>query len=215
MITIGLTKAYAALASDSARNDAESGIVFGSPKITLINNRYILSFLGTPLYFSNLKPQRFTENFNQTVLYLQEYFKEMEPKVKSVMKASGEKKAKPFLMALIGIHNSLPTAVVFSEKLNFEPRYTWTKTETPKFLLPGGGDKKEKWPEIQGDFELVPGLMGEVLTKKIYEVSDRQKEKTSGGVVTVAFINEKGPFGLNNWEIINGYRESAISEYGT
>lgn len=217
MITIGLTKDYAAIASDSARNDAEKGVVFGSPKITLIDSRYIFSYLGTNLYFQNIDTSRFTPSFNETVLYLQNHFTEMRPKVRTVLKESGEKNNHPFSMAMIGIHMERPTVVVFSEDVGeFVPLYTWTETEEPKFLWLSSEKKKQpkSWPEIKGKFELVPGLMGEILTKKIYQESDRLEEKTSGGVVTVAFMDKKGPFSLSNWEvIINGSRKPAVSEH--
>ena len=233
MIAIGLTKEFGVLASDSAAwSQDQKKMVYEHPKISVVEDRYLLSYVGSNLYFTNFDLTRIVASFNKTALYLEEYLKDMKPRVDHIIEESKIEKRQDFALVILGVQNSRPLCAVFMEKFDFVPRYNWSVNENRIIFVPDvqveeekkkpgpKPKKKEKISARQFVEELAiknppdsPGLMGELLTKGIYRSVNGSKEKEIGGVVNAAFVDKIGRIApLSIWEVLKyGYRKPAIS----
>ena len=226
MIATGITKDFGVMASDSASYVADAGkIAFETPKLSIIGNKYILSFLGTPLYFSRLDVSKFTLPMNALSLYVQEYLRSMKKDVENILDQTvqdTDEKEPNFCLYVLGMHGKRPMLAQFNSFLDFAPRYLWSDNGL-KFssVLYGDDSNKEKQAMFKESHdymvksagkipEVTPGLVGEILTRGIYHKADLEekigtKKKYAGGIVNAAGIMKDGKiFSLSGVEVVNG-----------
>jgi len=133
-----------------------------------------------------------------------------------------EDEAKPHLCVLLmGMHKGFPTLAQFNSFLDFKPRYLYSEAG-PKFstILYGDDSKPEKaaifkeatsYMEMRAARfeELTPGLMGEILTRGIYQKADAEmkigtKKKYAGGMVNAAAVTPAGTYPLSGFQAVGG-----------
>lgn len=218
MLVAAVTKDFGVIATDSAKFDMEKQeSIFDSQKLFhTTNNKYLVSFIGTPLYLANIDFSRFAMPLDGLSLYLKDYLKKMKPKVGAILKSEiGDKDEQEpnVCMFVLGMHKKIPTLAQYNVFHEFEPQYLWTKDAGIKFsTIYYGGDtpkKNEVFKESTAYMEkkaahyqsLTPGLVGEILTRGIYKKADLEEKefgtKYAGGVVNVAFVRPEGLFTLS------------------
>lgn len=220
MIAAAVTKNFGVLATDSAKYDIEKAeTIFDSQKLYFtLNNKYLATFIGTPLYLTNLDQSKFALSLDGLSMYLKEYLRGMKPKVAEMMKAeiADEDDRQPNVcLFVLGMHKGVPTLAQFNVFQNFEPKYLWTKGDDIKFSniffggeVPGKNEVFKQATEYMEKkmaryqkMKVHPGIIGEVLTRGIYKKADLEEKldgnKFAGGVVNVAFVNSKGLYSLS------------------
>lgn len=211
MVAACVTKHFGLLASDAAKFDtAQSKISFDAVKLFYTSNT-LVSFIGTPLYFSQMDKSKLSSDFPSMVLYMKNYLKKIRPEVEKMLRSeiADEDENKPhFCMFVLGVHKTLPTNVQFNSYLDFEPKYLYS-SDKPKFSTIFFGDDNPKKKQLflesteymeqktrklaKKNVELTPGVLGEVLIRGIYKKADAETllppyKKYAGGVVSVAGI---------------------------
>jgi hypothetical protein len=223
MIAAGLSKDFGVLASDSAMYSTDDGsMTFESGKLSCWQGKYLISFIGTRLYFSRIDPSKFGLPLNGLSLYLQGYLRGMKPDIGNMMKELIEDpdENKPnFCLYVLGLHGKKPTLAQFNSFVDFKPRFLWTEGEGVQFstILYGDDSKPEKaelfkettkfmeelakgWKEnkVSGEkTSFTPGLIGEILARGIYKKADLEmkiglKKKYAGGIVNAAGFDSEG-----------------------
>lgn len=222
MIAAAVTKDFGVLATDSAKYDIEKDeTIFDSQKLFYTtNNKYLVSFIGTPLYLANLDTSKFVMPLDGLSLYLKEYLRGMKPKVEEMMKseiADEDDRQPNVCLFVLGMHKSIPTLAQFNIFQDFEPKYLWTKDEGIKFSniffggeVPGKNEvfkeatafMEKKAVRFQKTTKLHPGIVGEILARGIYKKADLEQKldgrKWAGGMVNAAWVGEKGLMGLSS-----------------
>lgn len=194
----------------------ETNKLFIAPK-----SGYVMSFIGTALYFNENKPEWFNLPLNDLAGKLADYLREQRPKVAQIMTDSipDEDENKPHLCVLLmGMYKGYPTLAQFNSFSDFEPKYLWTKEE-PKFstILYGDDSKKNEIFKDSTEYmeyraskaeEMTPGVMAEILTRGIYRKADEEKKafgkKWAGGLVNAASVSPQGTLALSNFRLIGG-----------
>lgn len=214
MIAGVVTPTFGILASDSAMFDTrQSKMSFESMKL-FFTSRYIMTFIGTPVYFSKLDRTKLDGDLPSVCLYMEDYLKKIRPEVEKALRSeiADEDENKPnFCMFIMGIAKKLPTIVQFNSELNFKPKYLYS-TGKAKFTTIFFGDdnpeKKKLFVETTSfmeqkahkmrkkllkseDHDLSPGLYAEIITRGIYKKADLEQEigprtKYAGGAVNLA-----------------------------
>ena len=232
MIAAGVTKDFGVLASDSASYVSDEGeMSFESPKLVSIG-KYLLTFIGTPLYFSRIDRSRFGVKLNELSLYLQDYLKGIRRDVDDLLKQSitdPDENQPNFCLYVLGVHGNYPTLAQFNSFNDFKPKYLWSDNGLKFSSVLYGDDSK---PEKQAMFKettkfmeeeakrigtVTPGVVGEILTRGIYKKADLEmnigtKKKYAGGMVNAAVIRNDGTLAPLSGieivppEVINGRR---------
>lgn len=190
MIVTAVTKDYGLLATDSALYDtAQSKMQYGYLKL-FYSSRFLLSYMGTPTYFSKLDRTKLDTDVPSLVLYMTDYLKGMKADVEKVTENKSE-----FCMFALGIHKKLPTVVKFSSTLNFEPKYI-NGGHSLKFAFGDGSsveylEKRVRKLEKKG-VEINPGTLAEILTRGLYNKMEEQVDKTIGGAVNIGCMLSTG-----------------------
>jgi len=212
MIAGALTKNFGVLAADSSMYDTSLGrVTFESPKIARTSGNTVFTFIGTQLYLTNIDLKKLTLPFDSMVMYLKDFLKQEEPKVRDMMKEAIRDKddQKPhFCMLVLGLYKGLPTVAQFSSFKNFNPLYLQAKEKPIVFttLYYGKNDNvknvfsestKYMYKKSRRYSSFTPGLMGEILTRGIYKKADLEekltdKKKYAGGIVNSAYIDKNG-----------------------
>lgn len=210
MIASVVTQTFGILATDSAMFDTkQSRMSFESMKL-FCTNQYLISFIGTPVYFAKLDRSKLNGDLPSICLYLEDYLKKIRPEVEKILKSeigdSDENKPN-FCLFILGIAKKLPTLVQFNSELNFKPKYLFSSSGNAKFSTIFFGDdnpekkklfiestkymeeKAHKMKKKVG--ELTPGMYAEVLTRGIYKKADLEQAikphiKYAGGTVNLA-----------------------------
>ena len=224
MIAAGINDQFGVLAADSAMYDNDSKkIYFESGKVSLIKDKYLMTFIGTPLYFSRIDWTRFELTLKGLSLYLSDYLRNMKPDVeKEIAKTTDDKddRIANFCLFVMGLHNNRPTMVQFNSFKNFEPRYIWSENEL-KFSTIYYGDNEEKNNVFKESSEYMKklstkyekpsvGLVAEILARGIYKKADLEenigdKKKYAGGIVNAGFVTSLGSVhSLSGLEVIYG-----------
>lgn len=205
-----VTKDFGVLASDSARNEG-GNLSYEFPKVFFLGGRYLLTAIGATPYFSKIDFSRFKQDFASVSLYLEEYLREMQPKVKETLKklqSDPDYQEANLCVFVLGIHNKKPTIMNLNSFKNFKPTYV-VGDERPKFVKIFHPEKEKIFTETHDFMEkkthkylkkgiiLSPGLLGEVLVRGIYKKADLELEtpphkKYSGGVPTVGVLWTEG-----------------------
>lgn len=226
MIACGINKDFGVLAADSAQYLTDKGeISFEVTKVVKIG-KYLMTFIGTSLYFVNMDRSKFNLPLDQLSHYLSTFFRSEKPNVEETMKEhiQDEDENKPHLCVYVmGLHAKRPTLAQFNSFLDFRPKYLWSDNEL-KFstILYGDDSKPEKQAMFKEssiymeeiiktfDCEPSPGLVGEALTRGIYKKADLEmkiglKKKYAGGMVQAAVIKKDGLiYSLTTVEVLNG-----------
>jgi len=224
MVSVGVTKDFGVLACDSADYDlTDWSITFETPKLGIVSNgKAIMSYVGTPLYFSSIEKDKLAQSFENACIYLKQYLQKMKPDVEASLQeiTDDEDHRKPNLCVFyMGIHKGIPTLAQFNSFLDFVPRYLWS-TNGLKFstVLFGDDSKPEKqeifkqstkFMEDESKFydKISPGIVGEILTRGIYKKADLEmtigtKQKYAGGVVNVAKLDKNGVTPLSGYLVV-------------
>lgn len=219
MIAATVTKDFGLIGTDSAQYDTSRNEVSFEAQKLFSNGKYLMTFIGTPLYFAQMDKQKLFGDMQSISLYLQDYLKNVKPKVEEQMKSeiADKDEQKPHLcLFVMGVHNKKPTLVQFNSFFDFKPKYLFSENG-PKFATIYYGDdekKKDIFSESTRYMEaktkklekkkilVTPGSLGEILTRGIYKKADMEMEtfgkKYAGGVVTIAGVtNENRLFSLN------------------
>lgn len=219
MISCVLTKEFGVIASDSARNE-NGNLSYEFPKVYFAG-KYLITAIGATPYFSKINKEKFTLDFASLSVYLEDYFKEMKPKVEETLKELNPESYEQYgnLCAFVlGVHNGKPTLMNFNSYSNFKPKYLFSDG-APKFPTIYHPEKQEMFDEVKQYMEkkvhklekkntvLSPGLLGEILVRGIYKKADiefeKEQKKYSGGVPTVAVLYKDGrAVSLSNVNII-------------
>lgn len=209
MIASVVTPQFGILATDSAMFDtAQSKMSFESMKL-FFSNRYLITFIGTPVYFAKLDRTKLNQDLPSLCLYMEDYLKKIRPEVEKTLRSeiSDEDENKPnFCLFILGIAKKLPTLVQFNSELNFKPKYLYS-SDKPKFSTIFFGDdnpeKKRMFVEataymehrthkqLKKNVEMSPGILAETITRGIYKKADLEQEigpkiKYAGGTVNLA-----------------------------
>ena len=228
MIAAGLTEKYGVLASDSATYCFEDkSITHQAPKTSIVNGKYLMTFVGTNMYFSNIDWAKFDLPLQNLSVYLQDYLQRTKPNIEDIIKkttGNGEEPKPDFCAYVIGLYNKRPTMVVLNSFKNFKPSFLWATNGIKFATLYHGDDSckdrifkestrfmndiaKTKYYESRS-----PGLIGEILSRGIYHKSDLElsigdKRKYAGGMVNAGYITNAGlTYPLSGLEVINGSR---------
>jgi hypothetical protein len=210
MISASLTKDFGVIASDSAQYILDVGkMSFEAPKLSRINGKFLMSFLGSNLYFSNIDKTKFNMDFIGLCLYMESYLNEMRPKVGSMLAemVKDEDEQKPnFCLFLLGVCRKYPTLAQFNSFKDFKPEIMYCD-EGIKFSSLFHGDDTVKNEVFQKSHDFMvdeakrlnadsPGLVGEVLARGIYKKADLEMEakgkKYAGGLASCAVIYSDG-----------------------
>lgn len=206
MIAACVTKDFGVLAADSAQYIADVGdISFEVGKVAKIG-KYLVTFIGTPLYFVNLDKAKFSLPLDQLSFYLSTFFKSERPGIEEAMKEGikDEEENSPHLCVYVmGLYAKRPTLAQFNSFLDFKPKYIWTDDSDLKFATIIYGDDSnpdkqsmfkesskfmedlaKKWfdkPEVESPHKFAtlvvsPGLVAEILARGIYKKADLEME---------------------------------------
>lgn len=209
MIASVVTPQFGLLATDSAMFDtAQSKMSFESMKL-FCTPKYLITFIGTPVYFSKLDNSKLGQDLPSLCLYMEDYLKKIKPDVEKTLRSAiaDEDENKPnFCLFILGIAKKLPTLVQFNSELDFKPKYLYS-SDKPKFSTIFFGDdnpakkkmfvetteymEKRTHKQVKKNLELSPGILAETLTRGIYKKSDLEQElgpkiKYAGGAVNIA-----------------------------
>ena len=211
-----LTKDFGVIASDSAMYDTEKeSIRFDCPKMTMLNFKYLTTFIGTNLYFSGLDITKFKEPINKLAMYLSDHFRRVKKDVEGAI--IGDEKAN-FCFYVLGKHGNYPCLAEFNSFSDFKPKYTWSKNgvKISTIFYGDDSDKNEIFKQSSGfmsklvkKYELMnPGIAGEILTRGIYHKADLEekigdKKKYAGGVVNAGVVESGGRiYSLSGMEVL-------------
>ncbi len=209
MISACVTSEFGILATDSAMFDTkQSKMSFESMKL-FFSKQYLVTFIGTPVYFAKLDMKKFEMDFPSLCLYMEDYLKKILPEVEKTLKseiADYDENKPNFCLFVLGIAKRLPTLAQFNSELNFKPKYLYSQ-DKPKFSTIFFGDdnpaKKKLFVEateymerrthkqVKKGIELRPGILAETMTRGIYKKADMEQEiepriKYAGGTVNLA-----------------------------
>lgn len=209
MIASVVTPSFGILATDSAMYDTQQSKMSYEAMKLFFTNRYLMTFIGTPIYFAKLDKEKLGGDLSSVCLYLEDYLKKMRPEVAKALKseiADTDENKPNFCLFVLGVAKKLPTLVQFNSELNFKPKYLFS-SDKPKFSTIYFGDdnpeKKKLFIESREfmehrthklekkGVELTPGILAEVLTRGIYKKADLEQEmgqkvKYAGGTVNLA-----------------------------
>jgi len=213
MISGCITKDYGLIASDSALwNPNNKTISFDNPKLMKIGNRHLMTYIGSQLFFTNIDIEKFKMPFDCLVVYLSEYFREINQTVQDTFNGlvtdDKEKPAK-ICVFILGVHNGAPVLAQINSFLDFKPQFILSGDDIKFSGLYYGEDDIEKNEVFKKSTEymeelakkhegkITPGLAGEILTRGIYHKADLEEQigdkvKYAGGVVSVATIYSNG-----------------------
>lgn len=222
MIAAGVTRDYGVIACESAMYDTENQkMSYEWSKLIMIGKgAKALTFIGTPLYLSNMDTAMLAGNFDTACMYLGDFLRKEQESVANLMAESipdeDENKAN-FCLFFMGMHRGVPTLAQFNSFLNFMPKYLWTKDE-PKFatVLYGDDSKPEKAALFKESTkfmedeskrgEMSAGRMAEILTRGIYQKADAEEKlfgkKYAGGAVSTARVTKEGVLPLSAGYVI-------------
>jgi len=214
MVAATVTKDFGVLASDSAMFDTSNSKMSFIKLKLYYTPLYLVSFIGTPVYFAQMDRSKFGADLPSLVVYMENYLKKIKPEVEKVLRSeiADEDENKPhFCLMILGIHKKLPTLVQFNSFLNFKPKYLYTDKAQPKFSTIMYGDdnpqKKKMFLEATAymeekakkfkDVDFSPGIAGEILTRGIYRKADIEmklgpQKKYAGGIVNAGCIFKEG-----------------------
>jgi len=221
MVTVAVSKDFGVIAADSAR-DENGSLSYEFPKLKFLGGRYLVTAIGSPLFIARLDYNKFKEDMGSLSVYMEGYFKEIQPSAENAAKKLNLDPAyqKPTICAFVlGVHGGKPTLAMFNSYLNFKPKYLFSDGKIKFATIHYGGDvtgKKKIFEDTTEYMEkrfhkmekkgvpVTPGSVGEILVRGIYKKADLEMElpphkKYSGGVPTVAFIQSDGSaFPLSN-----------------
>lgn len=180
MIASVVTPQFGLLASDSAMYDTkQSRMSFQSMKLFFTKN-YLITFIGTPLYFAKIDRTKLEGDMPSVCLYLEDYLKEMRPKVDKAMKseiADPDENKPNFCLFLLGVTKKLPTLAQFNSYLSFKPKFLFSE-DKPKFATIFYGDDN---PEKKKLFTETTAYM----EKKLHKWTKKFGSKPEGNDFTV------------------------------
>lgn len=213
MIAGVVSKDFGLLASDSAMYDTSTSTMSFQTLKLYNSSRFLLTFIGTPAYFSKLDRTKLDMDLPSLSIYMESYLKDMRPVIEKMMKseiADKDENQPHFCLLALGLHKKLPTIAQFNSYTDFKPKYLFSDGG-PKFstILFGDDARKKvfqdsttymekKWSKWEKKgMVFSPGVAAELLTRGIYKSSDFDaelglKQKFSGGAVSVGGILNTG-----------------------